>query len=124
MITELTAPAGPAPTLTSTSRDLPTATVRWMDEHGLDVPDGPEDPLHPYDGPIAGIAVSLRDAGNTEISRTAIDDAGGYGFDGLPAGDYTVVLTLPSSEDGRPALPPVHTWTGGSNGYRLAGTLR
>jgi hypothetical protein len=109
-------------------RDLPIATVRWVDAQGHPLPDEPPDPqgspAGSISGSIAGIAVSLRDECNSEIAHTATDEVGGFLFEGISAGDYTVVLTLPSSEDDRPALPPVQTWTGGSDGYRLTGTLR
>ncbi len=105
-------------------RDIPIATVRWVDAHGDPLPDEPPDPQRPATGSVAGIAVSLRDGCNTEVAHTATDDAGGFLFEGISAGEYTVVLTLPSSEDDRPALPPVQTWTGGSDGYRLTGNLR
>ena len=112
--------AGPAGAL----RELPIATVRWVDANGYPLPDEPPDPQRPSTGSVAGIAVSLRDGCNTEVAHTATDDAGGFLFEGISAGEYTVVLTLPSSEDDRPALPPVQTWTGGSDGYRLTGNLR
>jgi hypothetical protein len=74
---------------------LPHGAVRWVDTAGHDV-------SHVADASVAGIRVSLRNADDDEVARTITDDRGGYEFDELPIGDYSVVFTVPS---GATAVP-------------------
>ncbi|MFO1502612.1 MAG: SdrD B-like domain-containing protein [Steroidobacteraceae bacterium] len=50
----------------------------------------------PGDTGIAGVTVSLRDAGNTVVATTVTAADGSYLFAGVPAGNYTVVETQPA----------------------------
>jgi hypothetical protein len=111
---------------TGRSADLPIATVQWRDPYGRALP------CAPSNSPLAGVAVSLRaimDGRDDEVASTSTDSTGSYAFVGLPAGDYAVILTVPSGENGDReagdhALTPVHTWAGEPGGFRLTGTLR
>lgn len=63
----------------------------WLDEDGDTVQDGDEEG-------IPGVTLILKDGDGNEIARTVTDENGGYLFDELPAGDYTIEIdtsTLP-----------------------------
>lgn len=45
-------------------------------------------------GPIAGATVSITDGAEVRTTVTADDPAGGYRFDGLPAGRYTLTVSF------------------------------
>ncbi|MBL3685962.1 hypothetical protein D3248_03205 [Leucobacter zeae] len=54
------------------------------------------------EGALEGITVELRDADGNVVATATTDASGGYRFDDLPMGDYTVRFTAP---DGRPFSP-------------------
>ncbi len=60
---------------------------------------------------LAGVSVSLLDSTGTVIATDLTDATGGYRFPGLPAGDYTVVVTDTGNvlayyeQTGDPSLP-------------------
>jgi hypothetical protein len=59
----------------------------WRDDNG----DGQQDPGEPG---LEGVTVTLYDStGSTVLATTTTDFSGGYGFAGLPAGDYLVTAT-------------------------------
>ncbi len=47
----------------------------------------------PAGNPIADARVTLVDAGGTVVGMTTTDDEGGYTFDELPEGEYTVIAS-------------------------------
>jgi hypothetical protein len=115
--------------------ELPTLRVQWTDANGVSLTD-----LDDWAQlPIAAVRVSLRDRSGIEIAQTTTDTTGGYRFDDVRDGDYTVVFTVPSGAarrispgDRQPAsfwpgdsvVPtPVHTWIRRPTGLRLIGTL-
>ena len=67
----------------------------WQDTDGDGVQDAGETGIN-------GVTVRLLDAGGNEIATTVTSGDGGYSFDNLPAGDYTVEIdgsTLPAGVD-------------------------
>ncbi|VTU00006.1 repeat domain protein : Cna B domain protein OS=Herpetosiphon aurantiacus (strain ATCC 23779 / DSM 785) GN=Haur_1649 PE=4 SV=1: Cna_B: CarboxypepD_reg: DUF11: Cna_B: Cna_B: CarboxypepD_reg: Cna_B: Cna_B [Gemmataceae bacterium] len=48
------------------------------------------------DRPLAGVTVTLRDAGGTTVGTTTTAADGTYSFTNLPAGDYTLTETQPT----------------------------
>ncbi|MBK9462530.1 MAG: carboxypeptidase regulatory-like domain-containing protein [Sphingobacteriales bacterium] len=79
---------------------IPTGSIGdfvWNDTNG----DGVQDP---GETGIPGITVTLYDSNGDVIATTTTDDNGNYVFEGLPAGDYTVVVG--SGPDGtNPSTP-------------------
>jgi hypothetical protein len=92
--------------------DLPVGGYSWLDAQGNPISDELEEFAT---APIAGVQVCLKDAAGVEVARTMTDVRGGYHFEDLPVGDYTVVFIAPSDEATAPGSMTSNRETGGTS---------